>query len=88
MWTLISKLLNTRDKMNIIVFTIPNSKKPEIVKISENNYKVKVDAPALKNSANKRLIEILSEHFKVPRYSISIIKGLKSKNKIVCIDIL
>lgn len=68
-------------KLNII--TIPNSKNKEILKISENNYKIKVDAPAIKDKANKHLIEILAEYFKVPKSSISIIKRLKSKNKIV-----
>jgi uncharacterized protein (TIGR00251 family) len=74
--------------MEISVSIVPNSKKAEIVKVSENNYKIRVDAPASKNKANKRLIEILSEHFKVSKSSISIIKGLKSRNKIVEIDSL
>jgi uncharacterized protein (TIGR00251 family) len=73
--------------MKITVNTIPNSKKLEIIKISENSYKIKVDVPALKNKANKRLIEILSEYFKVSKSSISIIKGLKSRNKIIKINI-
>jgi uncharacterized protein (TIGR00251 family) len=74
--------------MEITVSIVPNSKKPEIVKVSENNYKIRVDAPASKNKANKRLVELLSEYFKVSKSSISIIKGLKSRNKIVEIDSL
>jgi uncharacterized protein (TIGR00251 family) len=73
--------------MDISVSIVPNSKKSSIVKISERSYKIKVDAPASKNKANKRLIEILAEHFKVSKSSISIIKGLKSRNKIVRIDL-
>lgn len=69
--------------MDITVKIVPNSKNKEILKISENNYKIRVDAPALKNKANERLVEILAEYFKVPESSVSIIKGLKSKNKIV-----
>jgi uncharacterized protein (TIGR00251 family) len=72
--------------MEISVVITPSSKNPEIIKILENSYKIKVDAPALKNKANKRLIEILSEYFKVSKSSISFIKGLKSKNKIIKID--
>jgi len=71
-------------KLNITI--IPNSKSTEIIKIDENNYKVKVDAPAAKNKANKRLIEILSEHFNVPKSSVNILKGFKNRNKIVDID--
>ena len=73
--------------MEISVSIIPNSKEPGIVKISENSYKIKVDAIASKNKANKRLIEILAEHFKVSKSSISIIRGLKSRNKIIRIEI-
>ncbi|MBW2966270.1 DUF167 domain-containing protein [Candidatus Woesearchaeota archaeon] len=73
--------------MIISVFIVPNSKNSEVIKISGNGYKVKVDAPALKNKANKRLIEVLSEYFKVSKSSISIIRGIKSKSKIVKIDL-
>ena len=73
--------------MKISVNIVPNSKGPEIIKISENEYKIKVDASAFKNRANKRLIEILSEYFNVSKSSISIIKGLKSRNKIIKIDL-
>jgi uncharacterized protein (TIGR00251 family) len=73
--------------MEISVIIVPNSKSCEIVKVSENSYKIRVDVPASKNKANKRLVEILAEHFKVSKSSISIIKGLKSRNKIVRIDI-
>jgi hypothetical protein len=72
--------------MKISVITIPNSNTSEIIKISENKYKIKIDAPASKDKANKRLIEILSKYFKVSKSSISIIKGLKSRNKIIKID--
>ncbi len=68
-------------KINVIV--IPNAKDPEVIKIDETNYKVRVDAPALNGKANKRLIEIMSEHFNVSKSSIKILRGLKSKNKMV-----
>ena len=48
-----------------------------------NVYIVKVNAPAAEGRANERLIELLSEHFKRPKRNISIIKGFKSKNKLI-----
>lgn len=72
--------------MILSVDVTPNSKFPKVIKISEESYKVKVDAPAEEGKANKRLIEILSDYFKVSKSSISVIKGLKSKNKIIEID--
>ena len=73
--------------MNIEISVVPNSKNPEITKVSQHCYKVRVDVPALENKANKRLVEVLAKYFNVSKSSISIIKGLKSKNKIIEIDV-
>jgi uncharacterized protein (TIGR00251 family) len=71
-------------KINILV--VPNSKDSEVTKVDEITYKVRVDAPALDGKANKRLIEIIAEHFNVSESSIKILKGFKNRNKIVSID--
>jgi len=71
-------------KINIIV--TPNTNTSEVIKLDEINYKVRVDAPASEGEANKRLIEILSEYFNVPKSYIKILKGFKNRNKIVSID--
>jgi uncharacterized protein (TIGR00251 family) len=71
-------------KLNITV--IPNAKSPEIIKIDENDYKIKVDASASEGKANVRLIELLSEYFNVSKSSVRILKGFKNRNKIVSID--
>ena len=74
--------------MKINVRVKPNARYSQVTKISSFDYKVSVDAPATEGEANKRLIDILAEHFEVPRSCISILKGFKSKNKIVEIDSL
>jgi uncharacterized protein (TIGR00251 family) len=74
--------------MKINVLVKPNAKYSEVTKISNVDYNVSVDAPAKDGEANKRLIEILAEHFEVPKSFISIVRGFKSKNKIVEIDTL
>jgi hypothetical protein len=73
--------------MRINVLVVPNSKVSEVIKTDESNYKVRVDAPALDGKANKRLIDILAEYFKVSKASIKILKGFKNRNKIIEIDI-
>jgi len=45
--------------------------------------KVYLTAPALEGRANEALIDVLSEHFGVKRSTIEIVKGLKSRYKIV-----
>jgi uncharacterized protein (TIGR00251 family) len=69
--------------MILSVKIVPNSKKLEIIKLSENNYKIKLDERAVEGKANSKLIETLSDYFNVKKSSINIVKGIKSRNKIV-----
>jgi uncharacterized protein (TIGR00251 family) len=69
--------------MILSIRVVPNSKKLEIIKLSENNYKIKLDERALEGKANLRLIEVISNYLNVKKSSIKIIKGNKSRNKIV-----
>ncbi len=67
----------------INVKTIPNSKRVKIKKLSENSYSVRLDKPATDGKANIRLVEVLAEYFDVQKSSVTIIKGHKSKDKLI-----
>jgi uncharacterized protein len=67
----------------ITVHVTPNSKESRVTKVGEASFEVKVDEKAVGGRANKRLIEILSEHFRVPRSSVSIVRGARSRDKVV-----
>ena len=54
-----------------------------LVKISDHYFEARVDERAVGGRANKRLLQILAEHFKIPKSRISIVRGAKSRNKIV-----
>jgi uncharacterized protein (TIGR00251 family) len=66
--------------MIIEVKVYPDSGREEIVKISEEYYKIYLKKPAESGKANIELVKVLKRHFKV---EIKIIKGLTSKNKII-----
>ena len=72
--------------MKISVRVKPNAKKIKVEKIEERVFSVWVDEPPSKGRANKRLIEILSDYFKVPKRSVRIVKGETSRNKIIEIE--
>lgn len=61
----------------------PNSKKQDIEKIGESEYKVSLKEKAEDNKANIELLKFLRKQF---GKEAKIIKGLKSKNKIVKIE--
>lgn len=60
----------------------PGSKKESINKKDEETLEVFVKEKPERGEANKRVLEILSEHFKVSFRKIKIVKGAKSQNKI------
>lgn len=61
----------------------PRAEKNEIVKISEGEYRAKVTSPPEKGKANAAVIELLADHFDVPKSKINIIAGKTAKIKII-----
>ena len=66
--------------MIIEVKVKPNSKEQEIIKTGENEYKISLKEKAEDNKANIELLKLLKMHF---GKEVRIVKGLKSRNKIV-----
>lgn len=67
----------------IEIRVIPNAKKAEVKESKAYGLKVKVNAPAVNNKANKAVIAALSDYFKVKKGQIKIIKGEHSSNKTI-----
>ena len=72
--------------MPVKVHVTPNARAPLVVKVDESDLEVRVDERAEGGAANKRLLEILSEHYGVPRSSIAIVRGTKSRDKVLAVE--
>ena len=72
--------------MLVKVHVTPNSRAPFVATVDEATLEVKVDGRAEGGAANKRLLEILSEHYGVPRSKIAIVRGTKSRDKVLAVD--
>jgi len=68
--------------MTIKVRVIPRSKKTKVEDFSKG-LKVYVIQPAIEQKANKELVSILSKYYNIRKSNISIIKGFKSRDKVV-----
>lgn len=66
----------------INIRVIPNAKKNDVSN-EEDGLKVHVNAPPLNGKANKAAIELLAKHFKITKRDIRIIKGQRSRQKVV-----
>ena len=66
--------------------TIPNAPRDEIAGWLGGALKVKVHAPALDGRANDALLEFLAGKLGLPRRAITLLRGDKSRHKVVRID--
>ncbi len=64
----------------------PNAKKNDISE-EVGQLKVYVKPPAIGGKANKALIEVLAEFFNVNKSDIKIIRGERSREKVIEVDI-
>jgi len=71
--------------MKIDIKVVPGAKK-DLIKEENGQIKVYLTAPAVDGKANKGLISALSDHFGVKKRQLTIIKGLKSRQKTVNIS--
>jgi uncharacterized protein (TIGR00251 family) len=62
---------------------IPNAPRNEVVGWLGTALKVKVHAPALEGRANDELLDFLAEKLGVSRRNVSLLRGDKSRQKVV-----
>ena len=67
-------------RINVKVF--PRASKNKVVEESDR-LKVYVTSPAVDGKANKAVIEVLAEHFKVKKRVLAIVSGKKCREKVV-----
>lgn len=69
--------------MKIFVQVKPNSKKTKTEKISKNSFIISVKEPPIDGKANRAVIKIIAEIFKVLQTKVRITSGLSAKKKIL-----
>jgi uncharacterized protein YggU (UPF0235/DUF167 family) len=68
--------------MKISVLVKPNSKVESVEEAGERSYVVRVRAIPAENRANERTRELLAETLNVPKSSIELVSGHKSRKKV------
>lgn len=69
--------------MKIFVKVKTRARTDELEKTSKNTFLVKVREVPEKGRANKAIIKLLSEYFKIPQQKVKIVSGVTSKIKII-----
>ena len=68
-------------KISVRVKTL--SKKNKLIMNNDGSFSLKVKSPPIKGKANNEIIKWLSKNLNISSKSISIVKGLYSKDKII-----
>jgi len=65
---------------------IPNARKCSITQEADV-WKVHLNAPAVDGKANEALIKVLADYFKVRKSAVHILKGHRSRQKLVEVNV-
>ncbi len=68
------------------VHVVPNAKIDQVVGEHGGAIKIKLRAPAVESKANSALIGFLAERLNVPARTIVLLRGHKSRDKVIRID--
>ena len=69
--------------MKINIKVTPKSSKNELIKLSKDEWKVKITSVPVDGKANQGLIKFLAQELGIKKNQIKIIKGKKSREKVI-----
>ncbi|MFC1885214.1 DUF167 domain-containing protein [Thermodesulfobacteriota bacterium] len=76
-----------RPKRCIIkVRVIPRTSRNQILSKEDGSYKVKITSPPVEGEANKALIGLLAKKMGVPKKSVEIVSGARSRVKTISVE--
>ena len=67
----------------INVHVQPRAKREEVVALEDGGLRVRVSAPAADGQANDAVVALLAKRLRVPKGSVAIVSGLRSRNKVI-----
>ena len=69
--------------MRLTIKVIPKAKLNKIIKLDNNSYQIYTTTPPDKGKANQAIIKLLAKELNLSKSKITIIKGKKSRHKII-----
>jgi uncharacterized protein (TIGR00251 family) len=79
--------MNPGAKRKIVTIRVhPSSREAKIEELAELNLKVHVISPPEKGEANKEVVAALAAHFGLPPSRVKIIRGEKSRIKLIALE--
>jgi len=79
-------ITKTENGIKFGVRVLPNASKCEITGVVDGELKTKLDVPPVEGKANEKCVKFFSKLLGVPKTSIRIISGQKSRSKVIFIE--
>ena len=73
--------------MRVRVKAKPNAKRNKISDLGDNFFEISVKSPPIKGRANKEIVSLLAEYFKINQSQIKMIVGRSARLKLFDLDI-
>ena len=80
--------LSRRGEYGILLLKVRvtlNARKTIVTRIDAETFEVDVDEEPECGRANRRLLEIMSEHLRVPKSRLALVAGARSRDKVILI---
>jgi uncharacterized protein YggU (UPF0235/DUF167 family) len=71
--------------MYVRVAVYPSAKRESFIEQGPHRFEVKVKEPAERNLANKRIKELLAEHYKTTEQKVRLVSGHQNSRKIFAV---
>ncbi|HAT1596852.1 TPA: DUF167 domain-containing protein [Legionella pneumophila] len=69
--------------VEIAIYAKPNAKKTQLIAITDDRLHIALHAKPHEGEANKELLFLISQFFKIPKTQIDLIKGKNSRHKLI-----
>lgn len=76
-----------RKKVYLTIKVHPRACNRTVEEVREGEYKIRVLSPPSGGKANKEVIETLAAYFDIPLSRVKIVRGMKSRHKLVAIEV-
>jgi len=69
------------------VRVVARAKQEKVLPLEADQLKVYVHAPAIEGRANQDILKLLAKHFGVARMKVQIVRGEKSRDKVIEVNV-
>lgn len=74
-----------REPLFLKIHVVPNAREAGVAMVDQTTFEVRVDERAEGGKANRRLLEILSDHLGVPKSKVMLVTGARSRDKTILV---